>query len=198
MYFLALAGILAFSALAYAFLRKTDSQLVTLAPTATAVSRTAAPAVRDEVAGVSTTAPTATPSPTPSVKPTTAPTSTASSSSPTDQGDAAYSSGNYADATSDYRLAISQESQPWKKAILYYKLGNSLRESNSLNEAISAYNSSLQLDQKSGDTYLNKAAIQWQLGKKTDAKQTLSDGISQGASRSSDLQQTLDVYKMLP
>lgn len=138
-----------------------------------------------------------TPAPTSSSTPTTSVSATPGTVDHSKAAQEAYASKNYLEAIRQYTLAIEKTSDTAVRAQLWNNLGNVYRDNQNSNEAINAYTKSLELDPKFGDPYLNKAALQWGLGKKDEAIATLKAGIAQGTNRNQDLQNTLDVYEAL-
>jgi hypothetical protein len=142
--------------------------------------------------------PTATPSVAPSASATPSPTS--SNASSTDHkalAEAAYKNKSYATAISEFKLAINATTSASDLSTLWYELGNAYRDNADAANALKAYDKAISYNKLLGDAYLNKAAVQWSQSAKDDAIATLQAGIDVNASRKTDLQNTLDVYKAL-
>lgn len=148
----------------------------------------------------STSSPVATASLSPTASPDPTPTATASEStiSHKAKAEAAYKAKDYETAVAEYTAAIKAENESGELTTLWNSLGNAERDSGDTASAITAYTTSLLYNTKNGDAYLNKAALQWSLGNREEAKTTLRDGIQKEATRQQDLQNTLSVYEALP
>lgn len=133
----------------------------------------------------------------PTASPTTSPSATpASTASHKTLAQEAYKNKQYTVAISEYLQAIDATKSTGELAELWNELGNTYRDNQNSAEALKAYDKSLSFNNKLGDTYLNKAALQWTMTQKDAARATLKVGIDANASRKSDLQNTLSVYEV--
>lgn len=138
------------------------------------------------------------PTPSPSLTPMPATTQSTSPGPANDsllEADAAYAAGKFSLAIQLYQKYLIANPEV---ATVWLKLGNARRESGDSQGAIEAYRQAQTNDPLLGDSYLNRAAIHWQLGERETARAVLEEGISRGASRSADLQNTLAVYEARP
>ena len=129
--------------------------------------------------------------------PTSTPTTTSTSKtmSQLETADAAYANGTYQAAMTLYLAYLDEH--PTDGAV-WLKLANTQRDSGDSAGALTAYNRAQTESPLLGDSYLNAAAVSWQLGSRDEARATLQKGIDRGASREDDLRTTLAVYEALP
>lgn len=138
----------------------------------------------------------ATATPTPS--PTSSPTSSASPSSGIDykqQAAAEYQNKQYDKAIADYRLAIQATSSTSEQASLWNLLGNTYRDSEAPDQAITAYRQSISLDAQVTDPYINLANLYVSKGNYTEAEAILQSGLSANPNNAK-LQDALAVVQM--
>lgn len=134
---------------------------------------------------------------TPTPTPTASPTSSSTLAPTTDAvaaGDQAYAAGEYQQATDYYQIALAANpAQPG----VWVKSGNALREVGNNDAALAAYQEARTYDKTYGDAYLNAAALFWKKDDQPAAIDVLKLGIAAGATRGSDLEETLSVYEAL-
>ena len=179
---LALVIIISLATLGYNLHRQTTSPTPTPTPTATSTP-TATPTT------------TATPSPSPTASPTATPGQ--SYTQLMGLGVQAYQKKDYQSAEAFYKQSEAAASSGADSAGAFLGLADTYRDSGSSTLAIANYNLAIKADSTSGQSYLNEAALYWQLKDKTNAIATLQAGVSAAASEQSAIVSLLDVYQHL-